>query len=148
MAKMSIGVFAAHMEKVTSARLWKELKKAETATLKDALTVAIKQSSGGYSQGQLDAMGNPYGHLRPHPLDPAIINAQTGVFRASWLTEGPSRQGMALRSRLFNTDPKSRFLLGTKKMIPRPVALAVLKQIKGRRVARIKAAVNAAFQPQ
>ena len=86
------------------------------------LQVARQYSEGPYSLAELRRMGHPYATRHPAaPLDPAIINRQTGRFAASWrLEEVTAGDGSMLR--LTNDAPYAGFLkTGTRFMIARPI---------------------------
>lgn len=79
---------------------------------------AVKQSSGGLSLGAMQKMGHPFARRHPKPLaDPAVINVQTGQFRANWRTLVARDEAL-----IINADRVADFLeRGTKTMVNRPI---------------------------
>jgi hypothetical protein len=92
------------------------------------LKSARAHSEGPYSAAALAAMGHPYSRRRPRPpLDPAVINVQTGRFLGSWSWELPQARGGDLTTTVRNNDPKADELAtGTSRMIARPLPEKVL----------------------
>jgi hypothetical protein len=93
---------------------------------------AIRWSSGPLKSNELARRDHPYAKRHgPEGLpslmprgNPAIINVQTGAFRAAWSKTQPesSRDGASLQVR--NDDRKADILgseHGTEHMIPRPI---------------------------
>lgn len=102
-----------------------------TLESQEALKIA-KELSGTrhYSTQELARMGHPYAAANPRPpMDPSIINRQSGTFVSGW--------GRALRKVLmgatgtiYNRTPYAHWLLdGTTRMIPRPILLEIGKRI-------------------
>lgn len=72
---------------------------------------AIFLSSGNVSQKELDREDNPYARRHPRPLrDPAIINAQTGQFRADWENPPPTSYGGTIEGYIENHNPIADYL--------------------------------------
>lgn len=102
-------------------------------------------SSGFLKTKTLAAMGHPYRYGGDPPIDPSIINAQAGSLRDQWqfrLTFTSSGS----RLTLFNTSGHARFMLGTDRMIPRPILHAVARLEEGARFQRLRAAKTAALK--
>jgi hypothetical protein len=82
------------------------------------------------STKQLRRMGHPYGKryarrnrkapLKALPVPPFYINRQKGLFLKSWRSR-IVRRASGFRGLVVNTTKYSGFMLGTKKMIKRPV---------------------------
>jgi hypothetical protein len=123
------------------------VRDSEKATLADALKIAQKLSSGPFTTAMLRALGHPYSRRRPNPpADPAIINVQTGAFRAGWKATGPFNSRGGLVSRLRNLSPYAGFLFsGTSRMIARPIAQAIQGRVRDLRYRRMREAVNRAL---
>jgi hypothetical protein len=95
---------------------------AEKEAAGETLTILRELSSGPYSSARLRQMGHPYRIGGTPPMDPAIINAQTGKFRAAWRVDPPRKRADGLSTRIVNTQPYAVYLLsGTGKMIARPI---------------------------
>ncbi len=95
---------------------------AEKESATETLRVLQELSSGPYSTSRLAQMGHPYRIGGTPPADPAVINVQTGGFRAAWIVRPPRRSANGLSTRIVNTAPYAVFLLsGTEKMIARPI---------------------------
>lgn len=111
---------------------------AEQVTVKEALTNAGKLSSGPNSAAQLKAAGHPYSRQRPNPAyDAAIINVQSGRFRAAWRGTGPKAIGGIVTSHIVNASPEAKYMTGTKRMVARPVADAIRASVAASRTARL-----------
>src|SRR5438105_148810 len=94
----------------------------EQAIETEAMRLAKERlSSGPYRTSQLRQMGHPYSRRRPRPPAlPAIINVQTGRFRAGWRIRA-RLSGSRLTLDVENVSPEAKFLLhGTRWMIARP----------------------------
>lgn len=113
-------------------------REAETENGREALRVARLLSSGPLTSRQLVMLGHPYAARAPRAGRPAVINVQTGRFRAGWRLV---RQGN--RTRIVNHSPLSRiFARGTRLMIRRPIAQAVAQTIRRGRERRLVGAVQ------
>lgn len=131
-------------------RLEYELRRAEQETLDQALSLAVRYSSGTESLAQLQKAGHPYARRRGAPgRDPSVINAQSGAFRAAWRAEGPYERGVGrLVCSVLNDDPKTALLAkGTRWMFARPLPERVLFEVAQGRMDRLSRAVEAAFAP-
>lgn len=123
-------------------RLFAAVVAAEALTLEDAKKEAIRASSGTITTKTLRRMKHPYARRDPQtPLDPGLINAQSGRFRRSWRTRRPIRSGRKITSRLRNNDPKGKYMRGTAKMIERPVLVRIAKTIRPIRRYRLRRAL-------
>lgn len=141
--KMTSAQFAKKLEQF--ARVYtQEVIKAETATIEDAKKIAIELSGGPHSSAALAKADHPYSRRRPQrsKYPPQIINKQTGKFQGAWRIVRPRVVGKTIVTRLHNTDPKAKFMAGTKLMIARPIAREIRKRIANRRVRRLKTAYN------
>lgn len=140
MPTMDLAEFGSWCEQ-SAADLERDYQDSERRTIEEALIIAEDQSSGPYSTADLARMGHPYARRHRKPLeDPRRINAQSGMFRGMWDTEGPSADG---ESAIFNTDPKAPLLAGgTQTMFPRPVDEAIEERLEPGRESRIEHALN------
>lgn len=121
----------------------RRLRAAEAENAKEALAIARAYSSGPFSARMLAAMGHPYARRAPRPPDrPAIINLQTGAFRAAWRVV---RAGDV--TRVVNDSPLAPFFSrGTTVMIRRPIARAVAQAMRQKREKRLREAVKAGLE--
>lgn len=114
------GVAAYFRRRTHKLEAW--ARKAEQESAKEILPILYELSSGPYTSAQLKAMGHPYRIGGVPPLDPAIINAQSGAFRAGWRVRPPRLTSDSLQTRIVNKTPYAPYLLsGTTKMIRRPI---------------------------
>lgn len=94
-------------------RIARDLDRERDALLRSLLYRARGLSTGRYSSAQLGRMGHPYRHGGSPPMDPSVINRQSGLFARSWRAE---------RGGITNTAPEASFLFaGTRRMIRRPI---------------------------
>jgi hypothetical protein len=123
------------------------VRAAERENLRDALTIAQRLSSGPFAAAALRLMGHPYATRSPRPpVDPSIINVQTGRFRAAWTATGPFTSRGGLVSRLVNRSPYAVLLMaGTARMIARPIREAIQRRVRGLRYRRLRDAVTRAL---
>lgn len=105
------------------------LQHAQRITGQSLLRRSIRMASGTRTTALLRAMGHPYSRRRSSPPgDPAIINAQTGRFRAAFKVQ-ISTSSDDVKVYLLNTDPKAIWLFqGTRLMIARPLRVRVQQQ--------------------
>jgi len=123
------------------------IRASEAESLKEALAIARKLSSGTISSAQLRRMGHPYRPGGSPPQDPAIINVQSGQFRAAWRANGPFDARGGLVSQLVNTARYAALLFsGTSRMIPRPIFQAIQRRVSQARYRRLKAAAERALR--
>jgi len=118
---------------------------AESTSARELLQIARQQSSGPLSSRQLRMMGHPYARRAPRPpFSAAIVNVQSGRFRAGWRIVGPVTAGGSLRSRLVNDSPEAKSLTerGTRFMIGRPVMRAIAQRERRLRERRLRRAVE------
>lgn len=121
---------------------------AEAVTVKEAAAAAIRQSSGTSSTKALRQAGHPFAVRAPNPaFDPAVINSQSGSFRAAWIPVQPSLSGSKIVCGVVNRDRAAKYLSGTRTMIPRTVGDAVRASVASARRARIVAAVKVVLTP-
>jgi len=76
--------------------------------------------------------GNP-------PVDPAIINRQTGNLQWRWQSRVTKQQD-SVQITLWNTARYAKYMIGTFKMQPRPILEAVFRLEQGARLERLKGA--------
>lgn len=123
------------------AALEREVIAAENASADEALKLFTKLSSGGISTKRLRLMGHPYARRAPQSLDPSVINAQSGKFRDSWKKTSARMMGRDLSTSVVNTDKTAKYMLGTNRMIARPIDQAVAAMMRPRRLARLQKAL-------
>lgn len=120
---------------------------AVTVTAKQAHGEAVALSSGPYTTKMLRRLGHPYARRRPRPIGrqyPAMINVQTGVFRANWrISEtGMDRDGSMMAS-VYNIGKIPDYLHhGTERMIARPLVRTVEAKIAPALKRRVETAVT------
>lgn len=143
---MTLSELGAWLEGV-AGRLEQELKEAHRETLADAFRTAQAMSSGTVGAAALRRLDHPFARRHGAPLlNAAVINRQTGRFWESWAQQGPFEVAGAIVGRVFNTDPKARFLEeGTRFMFARPLPDAVVASVAPRFERRIEEAVVRAF---
>jgi hypothetical protein len=74
-----------------------------------------------------------------------MINAQTGLFRASWQVSGPRKVASGFRSALTNTAAHAILLFqGTGLMIARPIRERIAARVRGLRYRRHRKALQEA----
>jgi hypothetical protein len=112
-----------HFGKANSS-LRTELTAAVRFSLQNGVKLAQLRSSGPYSTAMLRAADHPYATRHGSPkLDPGTINQQSGVFRSSWQTDGPSRSDTPILGLIFNDSEVADYLqFGTRTMFARPIA--------------------------
>lgn len=121
------------------------LETAEKASLLEGLDLAHQFSAGTLTPSDLSRLDHPYARRHGQPLlDPNVVNRQSGTFFSSWEIDGPTMQGSALVSSLFNTDPKAAEWLepGTSLMHPRHPQDHVAEILEPHRTARIERAIE------
>ena len=120
-----------------SGKFKERAKIAAAETLDEMLKEARIMSSGRYSRKLLRKMGHPYAtrHVKNKKWgarvktapgvpygDPAVINAQSGVFRSAWKIDGPVLTASTVRGSLVNDSRVAEYLRdGTDRMIKRPI---------------------------
>ncbi len=108
---MNAREFAKHT-RTMAGRAEREIALAVRETARFAEKEADRWSQGTFKARGEYAVRNP----RP-PQDPGIINQQSGEFRRAWTV----REVEPGKWRLENTSPHAGYMLGTKRMIFRPV---------------------------
>jgi hypothetical protein len=104
---------------------------AEKEAAEETLKVLRELSSGPYSSARLREMGHPYRLGGSPPADPAVINAQSGKFRAAWVVQPPRKKADGLSTRIVNTAPYAVYLLsGTDRMIARPILARMREKLR------------------
>lgn len=123
-------------------------KAAESEAAKVAMEIAHDLSSGPITSRELRKLGHPYGHGRTPPADPAILNLQSGAFKAGWRIIGPRKSGDGLRTTLVNASPYAGHLLrGTRRMIPRPYERRLRDRLSAARERIWRAFLKGTFGP-
>lgn len=133
-----------------------EFVEAERATIDKADEYALKDSSGDYSQQELDDRNNPYGYGSRTPSgrkrgavpygDLGIVNEQTSAFKAAWTKVTASWSIDTISSALLNFSPAATFLKwGTNRMKPRPIDEKVIQQTTPFRMKQLERAANKIF---
>src|SRR5580765_2502937 len=83
--------------------LLRAMKRAEGASVAEAVNFAITLSSGPYRPAALRRLGSPYARIRPRPpLPPFFINVNKGALRRGWRRKTGAWDGGQLVSTLFN----------------------------------------------
>jgi hypothetical protein len=152
-AKFS-GAFMTGRFKQTAVALSNAVIRAEQQSALALKTQAIKQSSGGMKTAeqqklarQVNAGRGLYSKASPMPpMDPAILNAQTGFLSRHWQTAFVTTpDGTSIT--LYNTAVYAKYLaLGTAKMIARPIIQRVYEIEAPARIARLKLAQEQALK--
>lgn len=118
----------------------RQVEAANLQLLQEALRRARGLSSGRYSSAQLRRLGHPYRHGGHPPMDPSVVNRQSGRFGQSWRLT-PDSKGIE------NIDPKAPLLLGgTSRMIRRPLLDRVYAWLAQEAPKRLAAAAARAFK--
>ena len=145
MPTIPIARAAAHFRRAAS-RIAPQVVSAEKGTLKEAKADAVKLSSGPHSTAQLRAAGHPYARRAPNAAyDAAIINVQSGRFRAAWKTIAPAAGLGGIVSRLVNGSPEAKYMSGTKTTIARAVGQRIASDVQPARILRLRRALQAVF---
>lgn len=99
-----------------------------------------------HSLKELRRMGHPYSRRVAAPPKPAhIINRQSGTFRAGWQLRWTRLRDGAVAT-VYNRAHHSQYMMGTRKMIARPVMDEALKRTKRERDRNIKRARDRAYR--
>jgi len=115
-------------------------------TAQRAKTAAILYSSGGITSGMLTKVGHPFAVRAPNSaFNPAVINDQGGLFRQSWTVLPVGVTSAAITARVVNTDKAAVFMLGTSKMVARPIWLLVQGAVRAGNAGRVRRAVEDSF---
>ena len=131
MPTLTLRQAAAHFRRAAQA-VPRNTVAAQAQAIKSGLKAAITLSGGPHSTAQLRAAGHPYSRQRPNSAYAAqIINVQTGRFKNAWKGSGPAFSMGILVSHITNDNPEARFLNdGTKNMIARPIAQAIVDAVQ------------------
>jgi hypothetical protein len=131
-------------------RLKETVRQAERASAEEGKSIARLLSSGPFKAAVLRAMGHPYAARSPRPpMDPAVINEQTGQFKAAWRVSGPRQTASGLLTRITNDSPYAKFLFGgTARMIARPTLKRIRERLMRSRKNRFARAVSRAMKDQ
>lgn len=103
---------------------------------REALKIAIENSSGPYSQQELTQMGHPYAKRDPRPPQhPGIANVQTGLFRGAWNAPAPAVMGDEISAQVRNDSLHADFLQAAggagSPQIERPVQELIEEELQG-----------------
>lgn len=129
-------------------RLQKNVAAAERESAKELLKAAHAQASGSLSTRELRRMRHPYARAKGRwnsPIDPAKVNRQSGEMDGGFriLPMQASRRGT--RTGVTNATRHARLIKGggkgKSKMVARPLAHAILLEIRAARRARLRAAL-------
>lgn len=136
---MNISQVAAALRRKADA-IKQRTRDAEADNARRLLDIARAYSSGPFSTRQLRQMGHPYARRNPRPPgNPAVVNRQTGLFRASWrlvkTANGWRVENLAPYARYFNDK-------GTRRMIRRPIMRAIGQKARLLRVRALAEAVR------
>jgi hypothetical protein len=114
--------------------LTRNVTRAVVETAREGVQIAKQDSSGRFSLRRLRQMGHSYARRAPNPPDdPAIINKQSGVFRAAWTVEPiHSTTGGATVGYVVNRSDRVRWLTerGTRLIMGRPIESRVRNRIE------------------
>ena len=129
------------------------IRDAENITARQAKQLFLQSSRGPYKQKTLTAMGHPYGRkkssrimLTVANIDPTIINIQSGNFLRRWGVNKCKKSGNKLLTQVLNSSVEAKYMLGTKRMVPRRIDLRVAKQITAFRINRARIALRAGLR--
>lgn len=100
-----------------------------------------------FSTKQLAEMDHPYAVRAPRPPVRAhIINRQSGTFHKSWRVSTVRTGTDRVVSTVYNTAPWSKYMMGTKYMIARPILDEAMARTKTERDRNIKRARDRAYR--
>jgi len=134
--------FGARMAAIAKA-LKENVRTGQAEILTETQQEFVKRSSGTLTSGVLRKMGHPYATRSPQtPVDPSIVNDQGGGVRRGWRKAGPRFQNGAYRGSVTNSDPNAQFLLGTKRMVKRPIDTYVAGVMRPKFRNRMRAALR------
>lgn len=143
---MRAAQFTAAMKRKRDAIL-REILSAENQTINETQAMFVRASSGTISTKTLRLMGHPYAKRDPQtPLNPAVINKQSGAFKRDWRKARARMAGGVIRGSVVNVDPKAVYMLGTTKMVQRPIDVAVANTMKPRRLSLLRNALARALR--
>lgn len=98
------------------------------------------------STAQLRRMGHPYAVRDPRPPVRAhIINRQNGLLYQSWRTSNVRTGTDKTVATVYNTAPYSRYMMGTTKMIARPILSEAMSRTRVERERNINNARRRAY---
>lgn len=133
-----------------------ELKGAVSRTLTKAQTRARRESSGPLREPDFVALNRPY--ARRHggrygakaplfsamaSIDPAVINVQSGEFRAAWSVDRPQAGDSGVSGALINESRVADFLeFGTRYMVRRPIVRTLERYVCDQAYAEVTEAVR------
>lgn len=127
--------------------------RAEESSAHAAKTTAIRLSHGPLKTEHLQRMAREFNKGRglystaapAPPMNPAIVNLQSGRFSRSWQTR-VTWNGAGTSMTLWNTAPYAKFLLGTNKTIARLILQEVVRQERAARQNRLREAKSRALK--
>jgi hypothetical protein len=122
--------------------------RASTAELiGEAKKLSVKRYA---SLEELRRRGHPYAkrHFKGRfrgglPAPPFVINNQGGDLNRSWRSRVVVIAGNAVGT-VYNIALHARYMMGTKKMIARPILTEAMRRVRSRLVKRFRGAVSSA----
>lgn len=120
--------------KAQTEKYVEEVREAQVQNAKLVMEKAKQFSNQRFfSLQQLRKMGHPYAKRDPRPPVKAhIINRQSGTFYASWQMR-VLKNSEGIYASVYNSAPWARYMVGTKKMIARPILDEALFRTQDRR---------------
>jgi len=127
-------------------RLLPALQRSEERSGRIIAARARMLSQGPLSSATLRALGHPYAMRDPRPpLDPAMVNRQTGRFLSSWKYQ-TELSGNMVSLFVYNDAPWAKYMLGTRKMIARPILKKLVELEAPARFERLRRAFGKVVQ--
>jgi len=100
-----------------------------------------------FSLEDLRRMGHPYAVRAPHPPVAAhILSRQSGKLYGMWKVSVVKTDPNRVVYTVYNRAPYAKYMMGTTKMIPRPILDEALTRTKDERARNIKRARDRAYQ--
>lgn len=133
----------AGMLETLAERMRHRITAEEERSAQDAHAALVEQSSGTTTTKTLRRMGHPFARRDPQtPMDPSVINAQTGDYRDAWTQQPAEVTRSTVTVRVTNSDRAARFMGGTRRMVARPIIAAVKERLTADRHRRLRAAAD------
>lgn len=130
-----------------AVRMRHRITAEEERSAQDAHAVLVEQSSGTIDTKTLRRMGHPFAVRDPQtPIDPSVINAQTGDYRDAWQQQPAEVTPSAVTVRVTNRDRAARYMAGTRRMVARPIIAAVRERLTAERLRRLRTAADAVLR--
>lgn len=131
MDRKTVGLIIARWLSGKSPEIKRALYDSERVSAHWGVQIAKNLSKGPFTSAHLKAMGHPYSRRKNRPpMDPAIINKQSGVFLSAWVARPTKETTNSFSTRIENFAPHSTFLIkGTRKMIARPILQRVREKL-------------------